>query len=143
MFSKEFGVERTSADTAETQLMDIEDFLASKFVICQSHRVNDRGQLIFQPICLWSMGDMKREYKQRQDQYSVAPQEAIQTVVHRQTHEGLVFIAIDPFNSHHFTLDDRGQTFSPFTTYVGNNETQLLLSNLLINQNLDDGRRDD
>lgn len=85
---------------------------------------------------------MRREYIQKQDEYSIAPQEAIQTVVHYRTEDNLVFIAIDPFNSHHFILNE-GNTFSPFTTYVGNNETQLLLSNLLVNQNLNDGRRDD
>lgn len=73
MFSSEFGVERTSTDTTETQLMDIGTFLESQFLICQSYRINDRDQLVLQPICLWSMGDMKREYIQRQDQYSTAP----------------------------------------------------------------------
>ena len=49
-----------------------------------------------------------------------------------------LFIALDPFNAHHFTIDDTGTTFSEYTTYVANNETQMQLIEHLRNDKLED-----
>lgn len=90
------------------------------------------------------MSDMKREFAQRQDSYTAPPTEPIQQVVHISDEAGkITFIAIDPFNCHHFHIDAGRQTFSPFTTYIGNNETQLLLKQFLEMKHRNDGSRED
>jgi hypothetical protein len=54
------------------------------------------------------------------------------------TKKKMLFIALDPFNAHHFTIDASGNTFSEYTTYVGNNETQMQLIEHLRNDDYDE-----
>lgn len=85
------------------------------------------------------------DVSKRGDKKKVAPLEAIQFVLHTHikdeenpTRTKMLFIAIDPFNAHHFTLNENGNTFSPYTTYTANNETQMQLIEHLKNDQFGD-----
>lgn len=107
MFSIEFGRRKTSTEIAGQKLMDIHDFLADKFVICQSYRINEKLQCTTMPLSLRSMNAMNTEITQSAGKRGQKPHvmlEAVQFVLHHKSESSneITFIALDPFNAHHF-----------------------------------------
>lgn len=87
--------------------MDIHDFLADKFVICQSYRINEKLQCTTMPLSLRSMNAMNTEITQSAGKRGQKPHvmlEAVQFVLHHKSESSneITFIALDPFNAHHF-----------------------------------------
>lgn len=87
--------------------MDIHDFLEDKFVVCQAYRINEKLQCTTLPLSLRSMGNMTSEITMasgKRGQKPYVPLEAIQYILHHrvETTGEITFIALDPFNAHHF-----------------------------------------
>lgn len=87
--------------------MDIHDFLADKFVVCQAYRINEKLQCTTLPLSLRCMGKMDKTITQslgKRGQKPYVPLEAVQFILHHKAEADgeITFIAIDPFNAHHF-----------------------------------------